>query len=157
VRPHGQMRAFFFYCLLAVPILAWMGIVLPNFLYEPAVGFSAAMITTAVAISPVVGGDLSIFGEITPVVLAGSVIALMPKSQDSKYLAVGLAVGLAVVSYALFIHLSVFFSSGPGIGLLAASYDPIDAPQKVILNLVSNVRVMAIVVAASILGFKVKS
>jgi hypothetical protein len=95
----GQMRTFTFYGLLAVPILAWMGIVLPNFFYESGVGISATMINAAVTLSPVVGGDLSIFGEVTPVILAGSIIALMPTSKDVKYL----AVGLAVVSYLLFI------------------------------------------------------
>jgi hypothetical protein len=136
-----------------VPILAWILIVLPNFFYESGVGISATLLSAAVGLSPVVGSDLSIFGEVTPVILAGSIIALMPKSEEVKYL----AVGLAFISYLLFIHLSFFFSSGAGIGLIAANFDPIDAPQKVILNLVSNVRVMAIVVAASILGFKIKS
>jgi hypothetical protein len=147
------MQRWAFYLLLCIPILAWASVVLPTYFLNT-LDIAVGLVYAIVTVSPVVGGDFSIFGELTPIVLAGSIIALMPKSQNEiNYF----AVLLAIVSYLLFIHLSVFFSSGPGVGLLSVNWNQIAGPQKTILNLVSNVRVMAIIVGASLLGFKVKS
>lgn len=93
------------------------------------------------------------FGEVTPMLLAGAIIALIPKRQSGIDL---VAVGLALLSYVLFIHLSVYFTSGPGLAILNADWNDIEGPQKIILKLISNVRVMSIVVAAAILGFNIK-
>lgn len=146
------MRAFAFYACLSIPIIAWALIVLPNYLLT-GTDVSTAMVYAVITLSPVIGGDFSIFGEITPMILAGSIIALMPQAKDDINYS---AILLAITSYLLFIHLSVYFSNGPGAGLIAANWDNPTNSQKVVLNLVSNVRVMAIVVAAAILGFKVK-
>jgi hypothetical protein len=148
------MRTPGFYFLLLVPIFVWTLVVVPNYYSSSNLAdFSATVVAFAVAISPVVGGDVSLFGEVTPIVLAGSIIILMPQSTKINYV----AAGLALISYFLFLHLSVYFSSGPGVGLLSERFDDIAAPQKVILTLVSNVRVMAIVVCAAILGINVKA
>lgn len=102
--------------------------------------------------SPLVGGDISLFGEITPVVMAGLIIALMPKTSSVNYI----AAFLAFISYILFVHLSWFFLSGPGVGLISLDFDKIAGPQKTILSLVSNIRIMVAVILASILGFKIR-
>jgi hypothetical protein len=151
--PHGPaLRSVAFYFLLSLPILAWALVVVPNHLFGLA-DISLAIVYAAVTVSPLVGGDVSIFGEVTPVLLAGAILALTPKSKGRINV---LAIGLAVLTYALFLHLSVYFSSGPGVGLLAADWSNIEEPQRTILKLVSNVRVMAIVLAAAILGINVK-
>lgn len=146
------MRAFVFYSLLCLPILAWAAIVLPNDLTFINPDLSTTVVSYAVALSPVVGGDISIFGEVTPIVLAGLIITLAPKSDRINYL----AVALAIVSYLLFLHLSVYFSTGEGVGVLDNTFREATGPQKVILSLISNVRVMSIVVATALLGFKLK-
>jgi len=149
------MRTAAFYFLLCVPIAIWGVVVLPNlFSFNEFVNYSATLVASAVAISPVVGGDISVFGEITPVVLAGAIVALMPAQAERINYA---AIGLALCSYFLFVHLSIYFTSGPGVGLLEFKFHSITDPQKIILNLVGNVRVMAIVICATILGFKVKT
>jgi hypothetical protein len=149
------MRAAAFYLLLCIPIVVWAAVVIPNYLsFLDSVNYSAAIVAAAVAVSPVVGGDISVFGEVTPVILAGSIIALMPaQAQNVNYA----AIGLALCSYLLFVHLSVYFTSGQGVGLLEFTFPSIAEPQKIVLSLIANVRVMAIVICAAILGFKVKA
>jgi ABC-type Na+ efflux pump permease subunit len=147
------MRLLVFYFLLCVPILAWAIVVLPNDFSLLNPDLSGAAVSYAVALSPVVGGDVSIFGEVTPVVLASLIIALVPQSNKTNYF----AVCLAFVSYLLFLHLSVYFSSGTGVGILENRFRSITEPQKIILTLISNIRVMAIVVCAALLGFTIKS
>jgi hypothetical protein len=115
---------------------------------------SSAIVYSIVTASPLVGGDISIFGEVTPIILAGGIIALLPNSEHGSNM---FAFAEAVLIYALFIQLSVFFSTGEGVALLSNNWPDIAGPKKTILGIVSNIRIMSIVVAASILGFKVKS
>jgi hypothetical protein len=147
------MRVMAFYAFLVLPIALWALLVLPVYLANIP-DLASAIVYAVVAVSPIVGGDVSIFGEITPVILAGAIIALMPSSKGDIKIS---AIILAVIAYVLFIQLTVFFSSGRGVAILSATWDEISQPQKIILGLISNIRVMAIVVAASILGFKVKA
>ena len=150
------MRTVLFYILLLIPIILWIIVVIPA--YASALrlpDYSTEIVYATVSASPFVGGDISIFGEVTPIILAGLILALMPKSSEINYF----AIILAIVSYALFIQLSVFFSpGGPGVGLISANWDgeQFDKAQKTILGVVSNLRMTMIVIAASILGFKVK-
>jgi hypothetical protein len=145
------MRTGLFYLLLCLPIVVWALIVLP--VYASSLpDWSSNLVAALVAASPIIGGDVSIFGELTPMILAGLIIGIAPASKDINYF----AVVLAVLSYALFIHLSVFFSSGPGVGVMSANWDDTALPQKIALGFVSNVRVMLIVIAASLVGFKIR-
>jgi hypothetical protein len=146
------MRVAAFYVLLLVPLVLWVLLVVPvAFSSDPTL--SDNLVYGIVSISPIVSGDLSIFGEVTPVVLAGAIIALMPNSKSEIR---PVAIFLAVLSYLLFIHLTVFFTSGEGVGVISANFDNIEEPKKILLGVISNVRVVMIVVAASIIGFKVK-
>lgn len=147
-----MIQSVAFYSLLSLPICVWGLMVLPNAGAESSSQISSAIIKTIVAMSPIVGGDLSIFGEVTPVLLAGSIIALAPNASNRNYY----ALILCLLSYALFVHLSVYFTAGFGSVVLSQNWGDTSSAQKVILNLISNVRVMTIVIAASILGFVVK-
>jgi hypothetical protein len=146
------MKIAAFYGLLSVPIILWAILVLPIY-FSAGPDLSSNLVYGIVAVSPIVGGDVSLFGEVTPVVLAGAIIALLPNTkQDIKLI----AIFMAILSYVLFVHLTIFFTSGPGVGLISANWDKIDEPRKILLGVMSNIRVMAIVIAASIVGFKVK-
>jgi hypothetical protein len=133
-------------------MILWALLVLPISL-STIPELSNKLVYAIVAVSPIVGGDVSLFGELTPVVLAGAIIALLPNTkQDIKLI----EIFIAILSYFLFIHLTVFFTSGSGAGVISANWDNTDEPKKILLGVISNIRVMAIVIAASIIGFKVK-
>jgi hypothetical protein len=146
------MQIAVFYLSLFFPILIWAAIVLPNYIINSS-GISTAVIYSIVSVSPLVGGDISLFGEITPVILAGLIITLLPASKDgTNYL----AIFIALLDYLAFLHLNIYFSDGPGVGLISANWDNIVEPQKILLSVVSNIRTTAIVIAFSILGLKVR-
>jgi uncharacterized membrane protein len=150
---NARVQSAAFYGLLSLPIVFWALVVLPNYFFDLS-PISTGMVYAAVTASPLIGGDVSIFGEVTPMLLAGAIIALIPKPKNGVDV---IAIALAVASYVLFIQLSIYFSSGPGMAILYSDWhDNIAEPQKIILKLVANVRVMAIVVAAAILGYNIK-
>jgi hypothetical protein len=150
-----------FFGLLSIPILAWVVLVLPNYVtillpnsFPNAYMISSGFMKALVSVSPLVTGDISVFGEITPIILAGALIALLPDSRGVPNIP---AIALAVVAYFMFLHLSIYFSSGAGAALLSADFDDIQKAQQTLLTLISNVRVMAIVIAGAIVGINVKS
>ena len=147
-----EMQRIFFYGLLILPIIAWAILVIPHYVFG-ADEVSAAVVGAVAYVSPIITGDLSLFGELTPAILATAIITLLPSGNTKVSL---LAIAIILVGYVLFIHLSIFFSSGPGSALLAANFpDPTQA-QRTIVTVVSNVRVMEIVTAAALFGFKLK-
>jgi|SRR5216684_368889 hypothetical protein len=146
------MRNAGLYVLLSLPILAWAVVVLPGWFLNDST-FSSQITYALVVASPVISGDLSVVGDFTPAAMAAAIIALLPGEKDKIHYATFV---LAVISYVLFIHLGIFFSSEPGESLLRQNFADISNSEKVILKLVSNVRIAAFVVAATILGFKVK-
>jgi hypothetical protein len=144
-------RQVLFYLLLSLPVVLWAGIVLP---FNSWPDISAAVVYWIVAAFPLVTSDISIFGEITPVILAGAIIALRPSTTLSNII----ACIVCIIIYLLYIYLSVFFLKERGVALLSyTSGGDYVASQKTILAFVSNIRIMSIVVAASILGFEVKN
>jgi hypothetical protein len=149
------------YGLLTIPILVWALLVLPNdaTLYAPdrfpsAYMISGSVVQAIVGASPLVASDISIFGEITPIIMAGAIIALLRSSREAPRVP---AICLAIVAYLLFLHLSIYFYSGPGADLLSSVFDNIEKPQKSLLSLVANVRVMVIVIAGAMLGLTIKN
>jgi hypothetical protein len=154
-------KKYISYGLLSIPIIAWAMLVLPNYAtiflpdtFPNAYILSTVVVKAIVTVSPLVIGDISIFGEITPIILAGAIITLLPGTRGTPNAP---AVVLALIAYFMFLHLSIYFSSGAGTALLSADFDDIQGPQKTVLTLVSNIRVMAIVIAGTIVGFSVKS
>jgi len=145
------MKVVAFYSVLSLPIIAWGLIVLPWWLksYE----IPAAVVYAAIMATPLIAGDMSIVGEITPVILAGAIIALLPNSSWQVKVS---AVLLAIITYILYIQLSIFFS-GAGQGLIGPEFSDISRPKMRLLSLISNVRVTAIVVAASLIGLKLRN
>jgi hypothetical protein len=109
---------------------------------------SSAVLYGIVVVSPLVGGDMSIVGEITPMILAGASIALLPNSKGTSNL---FAFAECILIYILYIQLSLFFSTGEGVALLYSNWPDIAGPKKIILGIVSNIRIMAVLIAASIL------
>jgi hypothetical protein len=57
------MRKVTFYGVLVLPMFAWAIIVLPNYFIPDMAELSATIVAAAVAISPIIGGDISVFGE----------------------------------------------------------------------------------------------
>lgn len=145
------MKTVAFYMLLLLPILFWAVLVLPIYLL-PNSEASTLILSSVVDASKLVGGDISLFGEVTPVILAGAIIALSPSSKQNINL---LAIFIAVVSYILFIHLTVFLTSGKGAGVISATWDDPEK-KKVLLGVISNIRTMTAVIAASLIGLKIK-
>jgi hypothetical protein len=144
-----------FYALLLLPALVWAAITLPEYVFDSP-ELPSAVTHLLVTASPIVSKDISIFGEVTPVILAGAIIALLPKTRGS-YIA---AIILAGVTYILYINLGLFFTGSHGEAVLASKWTEgtpayLDA-SKTLLGFVSNVRVMALVVAGSIIGLKVR-
>lgn len=83
-----MLRALF-YVLLLIPTIVWIILVIP--VYVPTLNlpdYSSSIVYAIVTASPLVGGDISIFGEVTPIILAGLTIALMPKSHEINYFAI---------------------------------------------------------------------
>lgn len=148
----SALRLYAFYFALMLPIVAYILIVVPSAFDETHI-ISQGVLDIILRISPILGSDLSIFGEVTPFLLAGSIIALMPIDDEKSKTA---AVIICFVIYLLYIHLSLYFSSGVGAGILASIASNVEIAKKSIISIVSNVRTMSVVVAASILGFKLK-
>jgi hypothetical protein len=150
-----RVQTIAFYALLLLPALVWAAIALPEYLFNSP-ELSSAVTHLLVAASPVVSKDISIFGEVTPVILAGAIIALLPKTPGSNIA----AIILAAVTYILYINLGLFFAGNHGEAVLASKLTegtPAYAEaNKTILSFVSNVRIMALVVAGSIIGLKVR-
>jgi hypothetical protein len=149
----SRVRVALFYGILFVPIAVYLVFVVPSLVSEWYY-VSQWALNLCLKVSPILGGDLSVFGEVTPVVLAASIIGLMPGGDDkARYI----AILLCVIIYAMYLHLSLFFLNGPGAAILSSVTSDITVARKVIVTLISNVRIMSIVVAASILGFKIKN
>lgn len=148
------MRAALFYGALSIPIVLCALIVVPHYvLFND--DLPGTLIRWAVQVSPVVTGDLSLFNEITPAIIAAGMIAFMP--ADSKQLRHS-AIFIAFCGYLSFIFLSIFLS-GPGDALLQQNWDGQELvnARSTILKFVSNVRLAALATAGSMLGFKLKS
>jgi hypothetical protein len=143
-------RTFVFYSILSLPIIVWTAIVIPFWAGDT--DFPAALVSAIVKAAPLIAGDISVVGEITPGILAGLIIALLPSGQYETTIK---AVALAVIIYFLYIYLAIFFAdTKEGARLLGLiSHDP-PTDRKTILSVCSNVRVTAIAVAASIIGLK---
>jgi hypothetical protein len=150
-------RTIVFYALLSIPIVIWVIFVLPNSVvtfFPNAYLISTAAVQAAVSASPLIAGDISIFGELSPIILAGSIIALLPDSHGRLNV---YALAVALVGYLMFLHLSIYFSTGGGAGLISsADFHDIQRARETLLALVSNVRIMIIVVAGAIIGINVK-
>ena len=133
--PHNTMRRIAFYLCLFIPIAGWAAVVLPTY-FGRFEDLPYIIVKTCIDLSPVVAGDLSLFGEITPVVLAGAIIALMPPAKQNVDWG---AAALALLTYFLYIQLNVFFVSGPGAGLIASIGQNEAADHKTVSTFVSNV------------------
>jgi hypothetical protein len=146
----GRIAAFYF--LLSIPVLGWASLVLPYYTAHETITLN--IIQLLVGSSPVVAGDLSLFGEITPALIAGGIIAIMPTSSYSVKV---IAVAIAVITYLLYIHLNIFLSGDVGEGLLSAVWFDHDKQRTTLQTIVSNVRTMSIVTGAAILGYKINT
>lgn len=146
------MKTAAFYGLLSLPIILWAVLFLPIYIL-PSSDLSTHILSSIVDASKIIGADISIFGEVTPAILAGAIIALSPGSKQNINLA---AIFIAVLSYIFFLQLTIFFTSGQGAGVISATWDQPDEPRKALLGAISNIRTMTIVIAASIIGLKIK-
>jgi hypothetical protein len=150
-------RTIGFYALLSIPIVIWAIFVLPNSVvsfFPNAYLISRTAVQAVVSASPLVAGDISLFGEFSPIILAGSIIALIPDSHGRLNV---YALAVALVGYLLLLYLSVYFSTGAGAGLIAsADFHDIQRARETLLSLVSNVRIMIVVVGGAIIGINVK-
>jgi hypothetical protein len=153
VRTGGVLRTFGFYGLLGLPIIAWVvGVILFNVNYSAL----SSLLFTIVTVSPIVAGDISLVGEITPIALALSLIALAPTSRREINI---VPIATALLIYVLYLHLTVFFSSPPGRALIRNKWSGDQAVEstKIVLTLLSNIRIAAVVIAASLIGFRIKN
>jgi hypothetical protein len=132
-----------------LPIIVWIAIVIPFWAGDA--DFPAGLVSAIVTAAPLIAGDISVVGEMTPGILAGFIIALLPSSQYETTIK---AVALAALIYFLYIYLAIFFSGEKGELLLGVHSHDVSTDRKTILSVCSNVRVTAIAVAASIIGLK---
>jgi hypothetical protein len=147
-------RTKIFYLLLLSPIFIWALIVAPGWVFDDP-ELPKKLTYALVFVSPVVSGDISIFGQVTPVILAGAIISLLPKKDGINFSAIVLAAAI----YVLYIYLGWFFADGAGSTLIDRLWHTDDekaASGKTILSFVANIRTMALVVAASIIGLRVR-
>jgi hypothetical protein len=154
------------YALMSAPVLMWALLYVPDFAsvewpdrFSFGYDISNAIVQSIVYAAPLISGDISVFGEITPVLFAGAIIALLPPSKDRVAVPAVVLAGLAYVAY---IHLGYFFSTGAGFDILSATYPDTGAhpdiheAQKVVLSLVSNVRTTSLVILGTIYGLRVR-
>lgn len=144
------LRSIVFYGVFGVVALLYAAIVLPYVLHNS--DFAVRTINFLVSTSPILTGDVAIFGEYTPPILAGLMAAAAPPSKQNTPFFI--AIGLAVLCYALYVHLTVFLNSGPGGSFLVIGQDDPAATQKAMIGLVASIRTFCIVVAGGLLGFK---
>jgi hypothetical protein len=102
------------------------------------------------ASAPVITGDVSLFGEYTPPVLAALMAATAPPRTDQRPFLIALA--LAALCYVLYVHLTIFMQSSAGevIINLAGVEDT-----TLVLTFVTSVRTFCIVVAAALVGLRI--
>ena len=105
-----------------------------------------------VSTAPIVLKDLSLLGELTPAVLAGVMAATVP-TRNNGYLLL-LSFGLAVISYGLYLHLSVFFNDPAVVTILQINDIAPDDGVPVLSSFAGGVRTFSIVIAASLLGLR---
>lgn len=154
------------YALMCAPLLFWALLVVPEYAsveWPDRFSFgdyvSSVIVRAVVYAAPLISGDISIFGEITPVLFAGAIIALLPPSKGGVALP---AVVLAALVYLTCIHLGYFFSNDAGYNILSATYPDqgshpdIHDAQKVVLSLISNIRTTSLVILGTILGLRVR-
>lgn len=142
-----------FFSLLSVPILAWTVIVLLAWIIPTEL--PALVVWAIVRAFPLVRQDIGIVGEITPAVLAASVLALVPALRPDQK---AIGVLLAAVTYILYMQMALFFSSPYGVSLIEAHFDGatnIADAKKTLLNLISNIRTSSLFILSSIIGLNI--
>ncbi|MBI4595919.1 MAG: hypothetical protein HY730_06010 [Candidatus Tectomicrobia bacterium] len=145
------MRTAVFYVFLSSPIIAWMSIIIPYALGHSDVAGSAVKVI--VDLSPFVTADLSVFGELAPPALAALLVATVPTLGNRGKV---LVFAIALTTYILYLYLSIFFTSSGGGGVLSGIWGDTTQAKEIILKLLSNMRMLAVLSAAGILGIKIK-
>jgi len=109
--------------------------------------------------APFISADASLFGQVTPAILAGALALLAPpKTQIS---ALVISIGLCVGGWLVYLTLSMALADGSTgyqaveTYLEGASNSPDDV--KVIQSFVSGSRVFFLVVAATLLGLRLRT
>lgn len=143
-----HVKYFIFFGALSVVFIIYSLIYL-SFLF----GYSPITVWTfkiIVNTAPLIIHDLSLFGEITPPLLAGIMAtSAPPRTKNIPFI---LAVGFSLIGYILYLHLTVFVDSKSGetlIGLATLSNET-----GTLTSFIGGIRTFCIIVVAALIGLK---
>lgn len=109
--------------------------------------------------APFVTADASLFGQITPAILAGALAVLSPAKRELTALVVSLL--LCAGGWVLYLALSMLLADGTPHFQAAETYFEVTtnnvADVKVVQSFVSSARVFFLVVAATLVGLRLKT
>lgn len=132
----SNFRVPIFFGVFTVVAALYVAIMVPYSLGDT--WFAAGTINLLVTTSPILLGDVNVFGEYTPPILAGLMAAAAPAS--TRKIPFVIAIGLAVICYLLYVHLTAFLDTPSGSSLLVIDQDNPTATKEAMTGLVASTR-----------------